>query len=74
MKINPVRGTHDLYGQQVLKYKTIQDLIVYLEKEPKTVVVECNQEVFKGTDTRYTLRNNDSIEIVHFVGGGSAIL
>ena len=27
MKIMPVRGTHDFFGQQVLKYRAIQDLI-----------------------------------------------
>jgi len=27
MKITPIRGTHDFFGQQVLKYRAIQDLI-----------------------------------------------
>ncbi len=27
MKITPVRGTHDFFGQQVLKYRAIQDMI-----------------------------------------------
>ncbi len=51
MKINPVRGTHDLYGQQVLKYKTIQDLIndysnVYNFEEIITPIFE-STELFK---------------------------
>ena len=25
MKITPIRGTHDFFGQQVLKYRAIQD-------------------------------------------------
>ena len=27
MKIQPVRGTHDLFGDQLLKYKKIQDIV-----------------------------------------------
>ena len=32
MKITPIRGTHDLFGQQVLKYRAIQDLISHYSK------------------------------------------
>ncbi|MDC0192059.1 histidine--tRNA ligase [Alphaproteobacteria bacterium] len=32
MKITPVRGTHDFFGQQVLKYRAIQDMISHYSK------------------------------------------
>ena len=32
MKIMPVRGTHDFFGQQVLKYRAIQDLISHYSR------------------------------------------
>ena len=32
MKISPIRGTHDFFGQQVLKYRAIQDLISHYSK------------------------------------------
>ena len=32
MKITPVRGTHDFFGQQVLKYRAIQDLISHYSR------------------------------------------
>ena len=49
---------------------TISDLVLYLKHSPEHVVVECNTAVYKGTDTTYTLQENDTINIVHFVGGG----
>ncbi len=32
MKITPIRGTHDFFGQQVLKYRAIQDLISHYSR------------------------------------------
>ena len=51
MKINPIRGTHDFFGQQVLKYKAIQDLInsysrIYNFEEIITPIFE-STELFK---------------------------
>jgi len=51
MKIKPVRGTHDFFGQQVLKYRTIQDLIshysaIYNFEEIITPIFE-STELFK---------------------------
>lgn len=50
--------------------KTINDLILYLKKNPKHIVVEYNGEVLKGNDTSYQLQNHDQCELIHFVGGG----
>ena len=51
MKITPVRGTHDFFGQQVLKYRAIQDLIshysrIYNFEEIITPIFE-STELFK---------------------------
>tara|TARA_B100001121_G_C18246771_1_gene415373 strand:+ start:364 stop:567 length:204 start_codon:yes stop_codon:yes gene_type:complete len=50
--------------------QTIAELVRHVNKSPEHVVVECNETVYKGTDTSYTLQANDTINIVHFVGGG----
>ena len=51
MKITPIRGTHDFFGQQVLKYRAIQDMIshyskIYNFKEIITPIFE-STELFK---------------------------
>ena len=51
MKITPIRGTHDFFGQQVLKYRDIQDLInsysrIYNFEEIITPIFE-STELFK---------------------------
>ena len=51
MKITPIRGTHDFFGQQVLKYRAIQDLIshysrIYNFEEIITPIFE-STELFK---------------------------
>ena len=51
MKITPIRGTHDFFGQQVLKYRVIQDLIshysrIYNFEEIITPIFE-STELFK---------------------------
>ena len=50
--------------------KTINDLILYLKKNPNHIVVEYNGEVLKGSDTSCQLQNHDHCELIHFVGGG----
>lgn len=47
------------------------DLLRHLKLDPRTVVVELNRRIVRrpqldGT----TLSNGDSVELVHFVGGG----
>lgn len=50
---------------------TLEQLLRYLELDPRMVVVELNREIVRRprlADTR--LANGDTVEIVHFVGGG----
>ena len=50
---------------------TLNELVTHFKLSPEHVVVDCNGTVYKGTDSQYIIQENDTIEIVHFVGGGS---
>ena len=52
--------------------KTISDLLTELEiKRPERVAVEINKEIIMQSDFgSTTVNDDDSIEIVSFVGGG----
>ena len=52
--------------------KTISDLLAELEiKRPERVAVEVNKEIIMQSDFgSTTVKDDDSIEIVSFVGGG----
>jgi sulfur carrier protein len=59
------------------KLSTINDdlsLLIYLKKiniPLKKVAIELNQEIIdKKKLDKFKLKNNDKIEIVHFIGGG----
>ncbi|MED1750108.1 MULTISPECIES: sulfur carrier protein ThiS [Bacillus] len=50
---------------------TIYDLLSAYQLENRVVIVEKNQEVIdKKTFQQVEIQPNDTIEIVHFVGGG----
>ena len=51
---------------------TVASLLSSLELDPRLVVVERNREILRDRDafTHVQLGTGDSIEIVHFVGGG----
>ena len=51
---------------------TVASLLASLELEPRLVVVERNREIVRDRDTFAAVEINagDTIEIVHFVGGG----
>ena len=55
-----------------VKYNTnLSDLLKTLKIPLKKVAIELNQEIIdKKKINKQTLRNNDKIEIVHFIGGG----
>ena len=49
----------------------ISELIKHLKIPIKKVAIELNREILdKKKLGRIKLKNNDSIEIVHFIGGG----
>ena len=55
-----------------VKYNTnLSDLLKTLKISLKKVAIELNQEIIdKKKLNKQILRNNDKIEIVHFIGGG----
>lgn len=49
----------------------IEKLLEQLKVNPLTVVVELNLDILdKNNYNRIKLKENDKVEIVHFVGGG----
>ena len=49
----------------------IQNLLKDLKIPMKKVAIELNQEILdKNKLSKIKLKNNDKIEIVHFIGGG----
>lgn len=50
---------------------SVQDLLQYYDLQNRIVVVELNKEiVLKEQYSGSTLSDGDSIEMIHFVGGG----
>ncbi|MEP6847899.1 MAG: sulfur carrier protein ThiS [Acidobacteriota bacterium] len=49
----------------------LDDLLRRLDMPPQRIAVELNRSVVRRKDwTETDIRENDKIEIVHFVGGG----
>ena len=57
---------------KLVKYNiNLSDLLKTLKIPLKKVAIELNQEIIdKKKLNKQILRNNDKIEIVHFIGGG----
>jgi len=51
---------------------TVADLLASLDLDARTVVVERNRTILRHRSSfaKLELQSDDSIEIVHFVGGG----
>jgi thiamine biosynthesis protein ThiS len=50
---------------------TLADLLAHLSLDPRQVVVELNREIVRRARlAEVTLTDGDSVELVHFVGGG----
>jgi thiamine biosynthesis protein ThiS len=50
---------------------SLLDLLTHLGLDPRTVVVELNREIVRRPKLAETsLAPGDSVELVHFVGGG----
>jgi len=74
---NPARDTDRIQltvngeERRVERGTTVAGLLEELELEPRTVVVERNREIIARDDYgEVTLRDDDTLELVHFVGGG----
>ena len=50
---------------------TVADLVATLGLGPRRVAVEVNREIVaRATYTKTVLNDGDTVEIIHFVGGG----
>ncbi len=50
---------------------TVADLLCHLSLDPRTVVVELNRRIVRRPQLQETgLADGDTVELVHFVGGG----
>lgn len=50
---------------------TLADLLAHLALDPRQVVVELNREIVRRPELAgKSLRDGDTVELVHFVGGG----
>ncbi len=57
--------------RRVERGTTVAGLLEELGLEPRTVVVERNREIIPRDDYgEVTLQETDTLELVHFVGGG----
>ena len=57
--------------QIIIDKSKISDLVKILQIPMKKVAIELNQEIIdKKNINKISLKKNDKIEIVHFIGGG----
>ncbi len=50
---------------------TVSSLLAHLDLDPRMVVVEVNREIVRrARHGEVPLRDGDTVELVHFVGGG----
>jgi sulfur carrier protein len=50
---------------------SIDDLLNHLKIDSKKIAFECNLEIIpKSEYNSQVLKDNDKVEIVHFIGGG----
>ena len=57
--------------KSILDNYKMSDLVENLKIPIKKVAIELNQEIIdKKNINKINLKNNDKIEIVHFIGGG----
>jgi sulfur carrier protein len=58
-------------AREVSDSSSLGDLIIELGLQPERIAIELNHQVIRKPDWETTvLKENDRIELVHFVGGG----
>ena len=59
-------------AKEIEEGTTLPTLVESLSLAPERIAVELNGEVVRRADwPRVTLKEDDRVEVVHFVGGGS---
>ncbi len=57
--------------REVVDNLSLKELVTQLDLTPERIAIELNHNVVRRADWPTTvLRENDQVEIVHFVGGG----
>jgi thiamine biosynthesis protein ThiS len=57
---------------EVVENTSLRELVIQLKLTPERIAIEVNQKVVRRPDWATTLlKEDDRIEIVHFVGGGA---
>lgn len=58
-------------SREVAEVLSLQDLVDALKLAPERLAIELNQNVVRRADWPITiLKQDDRVEVVHFVGGG----
>ena len=63
----------NLNGKQLSLYNgcTVYNVIKKIKAQPKKIAIELNKQIInKKNINKIVLKNKDSLEIVHFIGGG----
>ena len=63
----------NLNGKQLSLYNgsTVYNVIKKIKVQPKKIAIELNKQIInKKNINKIVLKNKDSLEIVHFIGGG----
>jgi len=63
----------NLNGKQLSLYNgsTVYNVIKKIKAQPKKIAIELNKKIInKKNINKIVLKNKDSLEIVHFIGGG----
>ena len=69
--MSPIRVTVNGEERSVPAPATLASLIGHLGLDPRMVVAELNRRIVRRPDLATTpLADGDSVELVHFVGGG----
>lgn len=65
-----INGEH----REVVDNLSLKELVKQLDLIPERIAIELNQNVVRRADWPSTvLKEDDRVEIVHFVGGGKAV-
>jgi len=61
-------------GRELATGLSLQDLVQFLKLKPEQIAIELNQVVVRRAEWASTkLKEDDRVEIVHFVGGGELV-
>jgi len=70
-KINKIKIRVNGKYKSIFDNYSVLDLVKNLKIPMKKVAIELNQEIIdKKNISKISLKKNDKIEIVHFIGGG----